>query len=1078
MLFNFIGVCLCLNYNVKGTKLTISGDGEITQNEVLANCDSKSITDIIIEDGITKLCSFCFYRFTSLVTISLSNTVQEVDSTSTRYCWDFANWILSKSSRYLEVDEYAALYYSGKETLIRLPPQKKTYKIPRTVKHISAQAFHGMTYLSSLFIPNTVISIDYGILYDCNINEVIFESGSKIKIFQKDIFSWSSMHKIVIPASVEIIDSYAFQYTKYLSTVIFEEGSNLTEIRSDAFFISQLENFSFPNKTKKLGSSIFNMNSKLTKIFIPKSLTEIDPQTFTGCSSIATIEIDKNNQVYSVAEPATLMDKAKTKIFYVSPTVESINIVMSVKTISSTLLQSCTSLKDVFVSSESTTYSSSKGILYDKAQTKAIACAGGIKDAVIVSSCKTIESYCFYSMINLQSVSIPEGVTSVLSYAFSKTTNLKNITFPSSLESIADYAFYQSSIDHIRFHGDGPKRINEYCFHESTIKSIHFGRNLMILSAYAFHSCNELIDVQIDEDCMLSTITKDCFFKCSKLTNFIIPRNVLTIQETAFYICSSLTNVTFLKGSKINTIKRFAFAYCVIKEIHLPETITSLDGSIWVGNKELTKLTFDPNIKLNQIGPGDFMDCVKLTEVVIPASVQYFEPSVFSGCTSLMSINVNASNNNYKSIEGIVYTFNCSRLVACPCGRIEATVMKQVTVIGSNAFYLCKKLSNLIFEKDCKLERIEEGTFFSCIELRRVDLPTSLMTVERNAFYGCTKLETITFPDHSLCNLDHESVFAGCESLKDITFGRFCALTVFGQSTFSGCTKIEQITIPANCTTIGNNCFENCASLSNIVFEKGSQMQRVGDNAFIGCKSLVNYTIPDKSAYISNDMFGNAPSMINIIIPENTKLSSIKTNAFNNMNIESINFCKGSTVDVIEDSAFMSKQIKTFSIECPIIISSNAFMNCFNLTSINIPKATQIGNNAFSNCYKLSKLIIPDTCASFGEHSFENCTSLMEVGMNRISKLTTMSDFCFCQCSNLISVTIPVTVQYLGSFSFAKCRKLKTITFSSPSNLKTFGMYIFMECESLINFTIPDSINSITNKIFGNAPSIKNIFCS
>lgn len=418
MIFYLLATALCLTYSVKGTALTISGTGAISQSEVLSNCDITVITSITIEEGITSLGSLCFFNFPLLINISLPSTVQTVDPTSTRYCYAFTNWFLDSSNTYLELDNYGALYYKGKETLIRLPPRKTSYIFPSTVKTILSQAFQGQRVITTLTIPNTVTTLNGGMIYDSVIQSVIFESGSTITTFPSSAFAYCSIRKIFIPSSMQTISSYCFQYTAYLSTVIFEEGSNLQTISSYAFYRSGIANFTFPPKMTTLQSYVFNIDSKLTNIYIPASLTSIDPQAFTGCSSITSIRIDDDNPVYSVVEPATLMNKNQTTILYTSPAATSMYLPATVTSISSTLLQSCTSLTDVTVNASNKVYSAQDGILYNYAKTTAIACAGGITDAKLVSTCKTIGAFCFYMMTNLVSVSIPSVLTTVETYAF------------------------------------------------------------------------------------------------------------------------------------------------------------------------------------------------------------------------------------------------------------------------------------------------------------------------------------------------------------------------------------------------------------------------------------------------------------------------------------------------------------------------------------------------------------------------------------------------------------------------------------------------------------------------------------
>lgn len=941
---------------------------------------------------------------------------------------------------------------------------------PRTVKTISSQAFEAQAKMKTITFPNTVTSFGNGVIYDCQVNTILFEPGSRATIFSPYIFAFSGLTKVMIPASVQVIDKYAFVYTQ-LSTIIFEENSNLIKICEYAFSRTKIAQFNFPAKIKTIEPYIFQKADQLTKIYIPELLTNISLEAFTGCPSI---EINQNNPEYSVESPATLMNKNKTIILYASPASTSMTILKSVTEISPSLLQSCTSLTNIVVDPSNTAFSALDGILYNFNKSMAIACSGGISKAVIHSSCKIIGPYCFSMITKLTSVKMSFGITSTDSFSFASISLLEDLIFPSSLQYIGDYAFDSSTFKSIIFEGNGPQDIGIYGFHSCKSNSVSFGKNMASLSDRTFKE-SLFTEINFNPNCALTVFPYESISYCNNLISFTIPKNIKTIGVETFTGCNNLRELIFLSGGSLTEIKNKAFAYTPIENLCLPKTLKKLEGNTWVGNWQLKSLTFEDGIELSSFGSGDFKDCVKLTTVTIPPSITSFDSSVFLGCSSLTSIHVNTLNKNYISNDGIVYTINGERLVVCPGGRIDAKILQQINIIGANAFYLCRKLSNLSFEKDCTLEFIEEGTFYSCTALTRVDLPKSLKSVERNAFAGCTKLSTITFPENSLCNLNADSIFADCTSLESIIFGKFSALTILGSNTFKGCKNIETIKVPANCTTIGQSCFDGCTSLSSVIYETDSHMMQISTNAFSGCTSLENFNIPDSFISISNDIFGNAQSIKNIFIAANLQIKSIKTNAFANTKLESITFGKGTTLSLIEDSAFMNTNIKSFNALGPVSISVNAFKNCIKLTNINISDIIQLNNFAFSNCISLTKIYLYMNCPLLGFNAFEDCTSLIEVKIESNSKFSTIGNYGFSRCSKLKNINIPRNIRAIGSFAFANCIKLENIIFEENSLIGTIGFHAFENCQSLRSFTIPDSMKVMDNSLFGYAPNINHI---
>ena len=91
-------------------------------------------------------------------------------------------------------------------------------------------------------------------------------------------------------------------------------------------------------------------------------------------------------------------------------------------------------------------------------------------------------------------------------------------------------------------------------------------------------------------------------------------------------------------------------------------------------------------------------------------------------------------------------------------------------------------------------------------------------------------------------------------------------------------------------------------------------------------------------------------------------------------------------------------------------ISTSAFSNCKNLTSVEIPNSvTSIGEYAFSNCWRLLSITIPDSVTSIG-------------------------DFTFYNCSSLTSITIPNSVTSIGNSAFSYCNSLKSVYYKGTAN--------------------------------------------
>lgn len=820
-------------------------------------------------------------------------------------------------------------------------------------------------------------------------------------------------------------------------------------------------------------SLLFNSNSNLKSIYIPASLVNIDPQVFTGAPNIDLIEIDPNNPVYTVIAPATLMLKNGTNYIYFPSTITNFEISGNVVAFGKTLFQSCEKLTSVTVESNNTKFSAEGGIIYSKDYSTAIACIGGITTVSINSQCKTIGDYCFYQISKLQTLTLNSGLLLLNSYAFAYVI-LETLSIPETVTIIDSNCFYYSDVKTVITNGGGPNTIGVRAFYHSNTTTINLGSNLNLLSNQAF-STSKITTITFDPSCPLSTIYYQAFVDCKNLLSIEIPKNVLSIGDICFSGATSLKSLTFAEGSVLNYIETQAFKGIAITSLVLPATMTYIGANAFASCTNLETISFATGSIIETIGGGIFKDCISLVNVTIPSSVSNFDPSTFNGCKNLVNITVSEENSNYTSYEGIVYVKSKTKLVCCPGGKVSANINNNIIVIGSNAFYGCSKLENLTFEIGCQLEEIQEGTFYSCTALKRVDLPTSLQTVQQNAFAGCTLLAIITFPDYSMCNLDAESVFSDCSNLETITFGQFCALTVFGKNIFSNCVKLSSINIPANCTTIKEGAFLNCQNLSNIIFESGSHITTIENNVFSGCSSLTEFTLPDSITDITSSCFGNSTYIKIVNVPANCAISKIGSNAFSSFPLETINFGSGTTVSLLEDSAFLNKNIVTFKMNSPLIISSNAFKGCKKLTTISIDGVTSIGNFAFSGCTSLRSFSVPQKCKSLGDNCFQGCSLITSITFVSTPTIITIRSNCMAGLT-IASITIPQSVTTIGNGCFSGCTILSSIIFEANSNLASIGSNCFSGCTSLMSFTTPDSFTVISASTFGSAPSITDVF--
>jgi hypothetical protein len=331
---------------------------------------------------------------------------------------------------------------------------------------------------------------------------------------------------------------------------------------------------------------------------------------------------------------------------------------------------------------------------------------------------KTIIKYPSYR--NTKTYTIPSSVSTIGEGAFGNCSSLTSITIPSSVTSIGDYAFSSCS----------------------SLISINIPSSVITIGDTAFWGCRNLKSVTISSS--VTSIGNEMFWGCDSLLSITIPSSVTIIGRSAFSDCSNLKSVTI--PSSVTVISDMAFTSCSsLKDITIPSSVT-------------------------KIGDAAFHSCESLISITIPSSVTIIGRSTFSNCSSLTSINVDNRNNNYASIDGVLFNKNIKTIIAYPAGKKTGiyTIPSTVTSIGESAFFGCSSLTSVNIPSSVTF--IGEDAFHNCNSLTSVNIPSSITSIERSVFYGCGSLTSITIP-LTVTYID-ELAFYRCYSLTSVIISR------------------------------------------------------------------------------------------------------------------------------------------------------------------------------------------------------------------------------------------------------------------------------------------------------------------
>lgn len=693
---------------------------------------------------IRKLVLFCALLMVSTIVRAYDFSAVNDDGItiyySTLYSMDLHT---HKTEKYYGVT-YKTSDYNSYSGIINIPASVTYEGETHPVKCINASAFRNCRDLTSVSIPNSVMSIGNSAFESCNSLTSITIPNSVTRIGDY-AFAGAALKTITIPNSVTSIGANAFAKSLTLTSVIIP--NSVTSIGDAAFQDCQnLTSISIPNSVTSIGNSVFDYCKSLTDITIPNSVTSIGFRAFGGCSGLSSVTI--GNSVTNIGDLA----------FSNCSSLTSITIPNSVTSIGCRAFSGCSGLTSVTIGNS---VSSIGDIAFES--------CSNVKELIYAEGTKTI--LCT-DLTSITSVTIPTSATSIGGGAFRHCKNLISVTIPNSVTSIGDYAFYDcSSLTSVTI-PNSVTSIGDYAFRNCTgLTSIEIPNSVTSVGFGTFDVCKSLTSVYVqwkDAD-KIPAIASNTFpystcdlyvpdgtmsiYQDKEYWNSfrnMIPNNEIwytassKLRETDYYLFSGLHTNAFNTSISSHT---FANGKGLIK---FDGIVTSIGSDAFYGCTGLTSINI-PN-SVTSIGEDAFCDCTGLASIDIPNSVTSIGEMAFYRCTDLTSINI---PNSVESIGEDAFN-SCS-------GLTSVTIPNSVTSIGEGAFWFCESLpveNNLRYadtylvqavDETLSTYTIKEGTrwigssaFAWCSGLTSITIPNSVESIGVYAFWGCNKLKSVT----------------------------------------------------------------------------------------------------------------------------------------------------------------------------------------------------------------------------------------------------------------------------------------------------------------------------------------------
>ena len=392
---------------------------------------------------------------------------------------------------------------------------------------------------------------------------------------------------LILPDTVEYIDVNAFEGCEKLTRVRWSAG--LRKINSGAFDRTGLETLVLPEGVTFLGGNAFG-HAKLKSVSLPST----------------------------VAKMTATNEKSDANPFAF-----------------------CENLEEIYVAEGNKAYKSDGNCVMRREDNTLVA---GCKASKIPSYTEHIGRFAFQGAA-LESVALPEGVTSIEDYAFAHNDRLKEITLPQSLTSIGNDAFlWCAALESIAL-PDGVTSVGDKAFSTCvSLKELSLGAELLNAGYGLTEFCVALEKITVSENNESFSGEGNCLTR--KADNTVIagcasskiPAGTEQIGEYAFCGQTQLGAIDFPDGLK--KIGHYAFSCTGLKELKLPRGLQRIGVSAFANCIELEHVQIPDSV--TDVGSkafvceqeiGIYYDCTSMTAVITDSLTELKEETFISSCT-------------------------------------------------------------------------------------------------------------------------------------------------------------------------------------------------------------------------------------------------------------------------------------------------------------------------------------------------------------------------------------------------------------------------------------------------------------
>lgn len=537
---------------------------------------------------------------------------------------------------------------------------------------------------------------------------------------------------------------------------------SVTVLGLASFYGIRITSIIIPNTVTTIGRSAFNNCTNITSLHIPSSVTSIEPLALRNLFSIEDITVDEGNQTFDSRNDCKAIIEKESK----------------------RLVRGCI-------------------------------------NTVIPNEIEIIGDFAF-SGCYMQSINLPDGLTTIGEGAFHACYYLSSIDFPNTLTSIGMNAF-------------------ERC---NRLSSITIPANVKTIGQYAFTHCSNLRVVTCN--CTTPpTIGTDCFGNIRKYPKLFVPegrvsvyqswssyfKSIVEIGDTSIYPGDTFTiensdgvRITYM-ATNASTVE--TYGYYNSSTYETTTCLSSNDPNATISNVIVPSLVHFGEKDYTVTGLGEYsFNSTGLTSITLPSTLTYIGESAFCWNDKLAEVTCYAPTPpllgdyvfNGISDRPVLYVPSDNIVENYLQNQDWYSVFNKIRVIGDTSFGIGDTFT-AVNSQDMTITYMvtgtstaktygfwdESGNVIPCFSSNDPNATITNVIIP--------KLAHFEEKDYTVTGIG-ETSFAMCEDLQSVSIPE--GVESIGEGAFYYCTGLTSIVLPSTTTNIRPYAFESCSNLTAV----------------------------------------------------------------------------------------------------------------------------------------------------------------------------------------------------------------------------------------------------------------------